>query len=126
MSIKEGAVKGLGNYHVKHRPDASDLAFTIWAAIVSTALIIMPVALGIGIDPGAQMLAYPSRQYHGRKTRWPVPRRHGQCLVGPGPAPAQTAAVLLQDTLAAARELVGVLRQSATGPCISSSILRKR
>ncbi len=43
----------------KHRPDAFDLTFIIWAAIVSIGLIVLSIALGIGIDPDVSMLASP-------------------------------------------------------------------
>lgn len=43
----------------KHRPDAFDVPFIIWAAIVSIGLIVASIALGIGIDTDVSMLASP-------------------------------------------------------------------
>jgi hypothetical protein len=43
----------------KHRQDAFDLRFIIWAAIVSIGLIIVSIGLGVGIDPDVSMLASP-------------------------------------------------------------------
>ncbi len=43
----------------KHRPDALDLTFIIWAAIVSIGLIVLSIALGVGIDPDTSILAAP-------------------------------------------------------------------
>jgi hypothetical protein len=43
----------------KYRPDASDLTFIVWTAIVSIGLILVSVALGGGIDPDASMLVSP-------------------------------------------------------------------
>jgi hypothetical protein len=43
----------------KHRSDAFDLAFIVWAAIVSIGLIFVSIALGVGIDPDVSMFASP-------------------------------------------------------------------
>jgi hypothetical protein len=43
----------------KHRPDAFDLRFIIWAAIVSIGLIVASIALGVGIDPDTSILVSP-------------------------------------------------------------------
>ncbi len=43
----------------KHHPDASDVTFIVWAALVSIGLIVVSVALGVGIDPDASMFASP-------------------------------------------------------------------
>ena len=43
----------------KHRPNAFDLTFIIWAAIVSIGLILVSIMLGIGIDPDVSMLVSP-------------------------------------------------------------------
>jgi hypothetical protein len=47
------------HYRPKHRPNAPDLTFIIWAAIISTGFIILSIALGVGIDPDASMLVSP-------------------------------------------------------------------
>jgi hypothetical protein len=63
MFRQEGAMEYLENsltrYRAKHRPEAHDLTFIIWAAIVSIALILMSIALGVGIDPDASILVSP-------------------------------------------------------------------
>jgi hypothetical protein len=60
---QEGAVEDKDNSSMRdlarHRPDAFDLTFIIWAAIVSIGLILVSIALGIGIDPDVSMLASP-------------------------------------------------------------------
>jgi hypothetical protein len=43
----------------KHRPDAFDLTFIIWAAVVSIGLIVVSIALGVGIDPDTSILVSP-------------------------------------------------------------------
>ena len=45
----------LTRYRAKHRPEASDLTFIMWAATVSIGLILMSVAFGVGIDPNASI-----------------------------------------------------------------------
>jgi len=47
------------HYRAKHRPNAPDLTFIIWAAIILTGLIVVSIALGVGIDPDASMLVSP-------------------------------------------------------------------
>ena len=63
MFHQEGAVEHLENsltrYRTKHRPEASDLTFIIWVAIVSIGLILVSIAFGVGIDPDASILASP-------------------------------------------------------------------
>jgi hypothetical protein len=60
---QEGAVEDEENSSMhdfaKPRPDAFDLTFIMWAAIVSIGLIVVSIALGVGIDPDAAILAYP-------------------------------------------------------------------
>jgi hypothetical protein len=43
----------------KHRTGAFNPTFIVWAAIVSIGLILLSIALGVGIDPDASMLAAP-------------------------------------------------------------------
>jgi len=43
----------------KYRPDVSDRSFIVWTAVISIALILVSVALGVGIDPDAAMLVSP-------------------------------------------------------------------
>jgi hypothetical protein len=43
----------------KPHPDASNLTFIIWAAIVSIGLIILSIAFGVGIDPDMSILTSP-------------------------------------------------------------------
>ncbi len=63
MFLEEGAVTDLKNYRTryraKHRANTSHLTFIIWAAIVSTGLIIVSIALGVGIDPDVSMFVSP-------------------------------------------------------------------
>jgi hypothetical protein len=60
---QEGAVEDKENSSMrdlaKHRPDAFDLRFIIWAAIVSIGLIVASIALGVGIDPDTSILVSP-------------------------------------------------------------------
>ena len=63
MFHEEGAVEYVENsptrYRAKRRPEASDLTFIIWAAVVSIGLILMSIAFGVGIDPDASILVSP-------------------------------------------------------------------
>jgi hypothetical protein len=60
---QEGTVEDNDNSSMRdlarHRPDAFDLTFIIWAALASIGLIVVSIALGIGIDPDASMLVSP-------------------------------------------------------------------
>ena len=61
--MSEGAVEDMENSpkrdRTKRRPDASHLTFIVWTVIVSIALILVSVALGVGIDPDVSMFASP-------------------------------------------------------------------
>ena len=63
MLDEESAVKDPDNdltrYRGKYRPNVSNLTFIMWAAIISTVLILVSIALGVGIDPDMSMLASP-------------------------------------------------------------------
>jgi len=43
----------------KYRSDVSDRSFIVWTAVFSIALIVVSITLGVGIDPGAVILASP-------------------------------------------------------------------
>jgi hypothetical protein len=63
MFQEEGSVKDLKNSptgcRAKHRPDPSHLTFIIWAIVVSVAMILLSIALGVGIDPDVSIFLSP-------------------------------------------------------------------
>ena len=63
MFDEEGVVKDLENYLADYRakqcPNAPDLKFSIWVAIILSGLVIASLALGVGIDPDVAMLTAP-------------------------------------------------------------------